>query len=285
MAYQSTVDKVLEGQWSIREMTAIVNSLIDEVESHVIQNESLPHSLVQGLQETINNIEAEILQRRAALSLVKSQLDGCNAGLASPQREVAMNIPPAASAHADTDLQACMETEHVSNSPQDLDGQSANEGSQPALADKRGVLNSLQDSIEAVQSVIILHMTGAQPIQTGKTSSMVSFSILKEEMSILDSLSQHVLAASSPSNDQNAGLLEKRIMALPAQLSAVFNMEIQEAAQKGSEIDDKDMMQMVLENRKRTDVLRRLEMIADRAKEIMRLIQDDARRGQQPTCA
>lgn len=285
MAYQSAVDKVLAGQWSIQEMTAIFNSLIDEVESHVIQNESLPHSLVQGLQETINNIEAEILQRRAALSLVKSQLDGCNAGLASPQREVAMNIPLAATAQQDTDLQGCLETEQVSNSPQHLAGQSANEDSQPAMADKSGMLDSLQDNIKAIESVIILHMTDAQPTKTGRTSSMVSFSILKEEMSILDSLSQHVLAASSLSNDQIAGSLEKRIMALPAQLSAVFNMEIQEAAQKGSEIDDKDMMQMVLENRKRTDVLRRLEMIADRAKEIMRLIQDDAKRGQQPTCA
>lgn len=280
MAHTSATDEALAGQWSIRDMLLIVQSLIDEVERHVVQQESLPDGLVQGLYETIDNIEADILRRRAELSLMESQVEGRGAGIASSQREVAVHVPPVAIPHEDNGFEASLASERGST-----DSQNPNDDSQPAAADKQHILDSLQDNIKAIQSVIVLRINDYVSTKTSKTSSMVSFSILEEEMKILDGLLEHVLGASKPSIDQSGDVSEKSLMALPAQLSALFNMEIREVAQEGIVLDEKLMMRMVEENQKRTNVLRHIELVANKVKEVTRDIQDDARSVQESVCA
>lgn len=270
MAHISTPDEVLAGQWSIRYMLVTVQSMIDEVERHVLQKESLNDGLVQGLSETINNIEAEIFRRRDALSLVESQSQGRDTGIANSQRGAAPHIPPVAVAHKD-DPQRTAEQ----RSP-DLPGQSTNKDDRPSVLGTDETADSLQDNIRGIQSVIGLRIKDCLSNKRGKTSSMVSLSILEEEMKILDGLLEHVLGACEPSDDRIGGVLEK-LMALPAQLNALFNMEIREVAQEGSEIDEKTMMYMVMENQKRTNVLRHIELVADKVKRLAQNSQGNAR--------
>lgn len=272
MAYSSTTDEVLAGRWTIRNVLSTVQSMIDEVERHVVQKESLPDGLVQGLYQTINNIEAEILRRRAELSLVESQLEGRGAGLGDLQSEVAVQLPPVAIAQEDNDLGPSLAVEQRS-----ADSQNSNKDSQPAVADNRAILDSLQDKIKAIQSVIVLRLNDSASNKTSKTSSMVSFSILEDEMKILDSLLEQVLGASKPSTDQSGDVSEKSLMALPDQLNALFNMEIQEVDKEGSVINQKVMLEMIVENQKRTDVLRNIELVANKVKEVTQNIEDDAK--------
>lgn len=272
MAHTSTPDEVLAGQWSIRDMLVIVQSMIDEVERHVLQKESLTDGLVQGLYQIINNIEAEILRRRDALSLVEAQFGGCDSGIANSQREAALHIPSVA---VTDNPQTSLTAQQTSTDSPNLGRESGNKDSQPA--GKGEIVNSLQDNIRGIRSVIVLRMKDSLLIKTRKTSSMVSFSILEEEMDILDGLLELVLGACESSNGRIGGVLDGRLTALPAQLNALFNMEIREAAQEGSEIDEKVMMHMVVENQKRTNVLRHIELVADNVKELTRNIQGKAR--------
>lgn len=272
MAYSSTSDEVLAGRWSIRNVLSTVQSMIDEVEHRVVQKQSLPDGLFQGLYQTINNIEAEILRRRAELSLVESKFEGRGAGLGDFQREVAVQLTPVAIAQEDNDLEPSLAVEQRS-----ADSQNPNKDSQPAVADNRDILDSLQDKIKAIQSVIVLRMNDSASNKTSKTSSVVSFSILEDEMRILDSLLEQVQGASEPSTDQSGDVPEQSLMALPSQLNALFNMEFREVAEEGSIIDETVMMDMMVENQKRTNVLQHIEAVANKVKEVIRNTQDDAR--------
>lgn len=186
-----------------------------------------------------------------------------------------MPTTPVAIAHKDNELQAS----------HNLEGQSTNKDSQPTEADKHDMLDSLQDNIKAIQSIILLRMNNSMSSKARSTSSMVSFSILEEEMKILDGLLERVTGSYNPPHDENGDGLETKLMALPTQLSALFNMEIREAAQEDSDIDEKMMMDMVVENQKRTSVLRHIELVANKVKEVTPKAHDDARSGQQSTCA
>lgn len=281
MTYTPTPDEVLAGQWSIQHMLLIFQSMIDEVERRVLQKESLTNGQVQGLNETINNIEAEILRRRDALSHVQNhKFQGGDTGIANSRREAVLHIPPIAIAQKDDP-----QTSLKSTGLPDLGGQITNKDSRPTVLETDEIIDSLQDNIKGIQSVICLRMKDSLLTKRRETSSMVSFSILEEEMKILNGLSEHILEACEPSNDRSGGMLEEKLMALPAQLNALFNMEIREVAQEGSEIDEKVMMHMVMENQKRTNVLRHIELVAEKVKGLTRNTQGNARSVQQSACA
>lgn len=285
MAHTPTSDEALAGQWSIRDMITIVKSLIDEVERHVLQKETLPHGLVQGLYETIDRMEAEILRRRTALSFAQARIDGYDSGSEYSQDENEVPTLPVAVAHKDNDLQASLAAEQGPTDSRNLDGQSTNKDSQPAVAVKQDILASLQDNIKAIQSIILLHMNSSTSSKTRSTSSAVAFSILEQEMEILDGLLEHVTGSYKPTNGEDDDVLEKKLTALPTQLSALFNTEIREVAHEGIEIDDEVMMDMVVENQKRVSVLRHIELVANKVKEVTRNNQDDASGSPQSPCA
>ncbi|KAH8752987.1 hypothetical protein F5883DRAFT_651143 [Diaporthe sp. PMI_573] len=277
MSYTSTTDGLLGGNWSVGDMVTLVRSMIDKVECHVLLKESLPEGLVQGLYETINNIEAEILSRRAALSLVQNQIEGCDTETVSSQSEWAQHVLPVNTTQKDNNLGSSLAANQGCTESRYLERQDANEDSRPVVADKQGALDSLHDNIKAIQAVVLLRMSDSMASKTSRTSSMVSFSILEEEMEILDGLSKHVTGSYKPPDDQSGDLLEIKLMALPTLLNALFNMEIREAVEQGSDIDDNAMMTMVMENQKRTNVLRDIDGIANRVKEVTRNIQENAR--------
>ncbi|KAI7784958.1 hypothetical protein LA080_008357 [Diaporthe eres] len=285
MTHTSTTDEALADQWSSRDMISLVQSMIDEVERHVLQKEVLPHELIQGLYENINRMEAEILRRRTALSIAKTQIDEYDSGSEYSQDEDDVPILPVAIAHKDNNLQASLAAEQSPTRSQSLDGQSTNKDSQPAVASKHDILASLQDNIKAIQSIIHLRMSSSTSSKTRSTSSAVSFSILEEEMEVLDGLLEHVTGSSKPPNYENGGVLENKLMALPTQLSALFNTEIREVTNEGNDIDEQVMMNMVVENQKRVGVLRHIELVANKVKDIRRDNQDDESSGQQPACA
>lgn len=276
MAHKSRTDEDLAGQWSIRDMIQIVQSMTDEVERHVLQKEVLPHELIQGLYENIDRMEAEILRRRTALSVAKTQIDEYDSESEYSQDGDEVSIPPVAIAHEDNDLQASLAAEQSPTGSQSLDGQSTNKDSQPAVADRHDILASLQDNIKAIQSIILLRMSSSMSSKTRSTSSAVSFSILEEEMEILDGLLEHVTGSSKPPNDENGDVLENKLMALPTQLSALFNTEIREVTHEGNDIDEQIMMDMVVENQKRVSVLRHIELVANKVKDVTRNNQDES---------
>jgi hypothetical protein len=251
--------------------------MIDKVECHVLLKESLPEGLVQGLYETINNIEAEILSRRPALSLVQNQIEGCDTGTVPSQSEWAQHVLPVNTTQKDNNLGSSLAANQGCTESWYLERQDANEDSRPVVADKQGALDSLHDNIKAIQAVVLFRMSDSMASKTSRTSSMVSFSILEEEMEILDGLSKHVTGSYKPPDDQSGDLLEIKLIALPTLLNALFNMEIREAVEQGSDIDDNAMMNMVMENQKRTNVLRDIDGIANRVKEVTRNIQENAR--------
>jgi hypothetical protein len=277
MSHTSTTDGLLGGNWSVGDMVTLVRSMIDKVECHVLLKESLPEGLVQGLYETINNIEAEILSRRAALSLVQNQIEGCDTGTVSSQSEWAQHVLPVNTTQKDNNLGSSLAANQGCTESWYLERQDANEDSRPVVADKQGALDSLHDNIKAIQAVVLFRMSDSMASKTSRTSSMVSFSILEEEMEILDGLSKHVTGSYKPPDDQSGDLLEIKLIALPTLLNALFNMEIREAVEQGSDIDDNAMMNMVMENQKRTNVLRDIDGIANRVKEVTRNIQENAR--------
>lgn len=285
MANTFTTDEILAGQWSIREMVTMIQSIIDEIEGYVVQNEALPPGLLQGLYETIDNIEAEILRRRAALPLVQSSSDGYDLETTHPQSEGEMRRLPVSTSQGQNTLQESLAIELGPTNSQNPDVQSTNKESQPAQADQNDVLSSLQDNVKAIQSVVLLRKNSPMLSKTRSTISMVSMSILEEETKILDELLEQAAGVHEPSNHLNSDGMEKRLMDLPTQLSALFNMEVQEAAQGGSEIDDKVMMHMVVENQKRTDVLRQIELIASKVKEATQHTEDQARSGEQSSAS
>lgn len=250
MANASTADQTLAGKWPIRDMVGLVRSMVDEVECHVFQKESLPEELVRGLYDAINNIEAEVIRRRAALSLVQNQISGGQV------------LPEALTPKDNNDLEVSSAEKHEPSDYQNLDEEDAKNDSRLAVVDKHDTLDSLQDNIKAIQSVILFRMNNSMLSETSTTTNMVSFSILEEEMEILDGLLGHVTG----SHDQSAELLQTKLTALPTLLGALFNMEIREAAEQGSDIDEKNMMNMVMENQKRTNVLRDIEGIANKVK-------------------
>ncbi|KAK7707788.1 hypothetical protein SLS63_013662 [Diaporthe eres] len=141
-----------------------------------------------------------------------------------------------------------------------------------------------ENNIKAIQSIIHLRMSSSMSSKTRSTSSAVSFSILEEEMEILDGLLEHVTGSSKPPNDENGDVLENKLMALPTQLSALFNTEIREVTHEGNDIDEQIMMDMVVENQKRVSVLRHIELVANKVKDVTRNNQDGSC-GQQSTCA
>ncbi|KAL1849397.1 hypothetical protein Daus18300_013279 [Diaporthe australafricana] len=135
-------------------------------------------------------------------------------------------------------------------------------------------LNALQDDIKAIRSVVFIYITNAIPFKKRSTSGMVSFSIFEEEMAILDGLLEHVLKLYDPSHHVSGDVLEERLSALPLQLNALFNTEIEESAQKGKEIDQKVMMRLIIENQKRTEVLEHIYRITNRIKDLRRAIEE-----------
>lgn len=285
MAHTFTTGEILAGPWSIREMVTMVQSIIDEIEGYVAQNEALPQGLVQGLYETIDNIEAEILRRRAALPLAQGSSDGYDLETTHPQSEDEMRGLSVSPSQGESTLHEFLAIELGPANSQNPGVQSTNKESQPAQADQNDVLGSLQDNVKAIQSVVLLRKNSSMLSRTRSTISMVSMSILEEETKILDELLEQAAGVYEPSNHLNSDGVEKRLMDLPTQLSALFNMEIQEATQGGSEIDDKVMMHMVIENQKRTDVLRQIELIAFKVKEATQHATDQARSGEQSSAA
>lgn len=280
MAHSFTTGEILAGRWSIREMITMIQSITDEIEGYVAQKEGLPEGLVQGLYETIDNIEAEILRRRVALPLLQNSSHGHDLDTTHSQSKGEMHIPPVSIFQGENKSEASLASELGATKSQNPDVQSTNKESRPAEGNKHDVLDSLQDNVKAIQSVVLLRKNNSMLSKTRSTISMVSLSILEEETKILDELLEQAAGVHEPSDHLDSDGMEKRLMDLPTQLSALFNMEVQEAAQGDNEIDDKVMMHMVVENQKRTDVLRQIELIAHKVKEVTQHTEDDARGGE-----
>lgn len=265
MSYTSTADEIRSGKWSIQDLVSLALSMMDEVESHILLKESLPDELFQGLFKTINDIEAEILRRRAALSLVQEDVLVRQAETPSSQSEWAQDIASIESPQLENSSGVSLTTDQGFIQS---DTEHGDKDHRTVAGEIQDTLASLHDSIKAIQSVVLLRMNASLPSKTSTTSSMVSFSILEEEMEILDGLLKHVAGSCKPSDDESRDLLETKLVALPTLLGALFNMEIREAVDDGSDIDDKVMMQMVVANQRRTNVLRDIERIAKRVKDV-----------------
>lgn len=260
MSYTSTTDEILSGKWSIQDLINLARSMMDEVESHVHLQESQPDELLQGLFKTINDIEAKIVRRREALSLVQEHIPEDD----SSQSEWAYDADSVGSTQVDNKLEVKLATNEAY---EDLDTEDGNKDGRTVTGEIQETLDSLHESIIAIQSVVLSRMNTSMPSKTSTTSSMVSFSILEEEMEILDGLLKHVMGSYN-SSDESRDLLEIKLVALPTLLGALFNEEIREAVEDGVDIDDKVMMDMVVANQRRTDVLRDIESIAKRVKDV-----------------
>jgi hypothetical protein len=281
MSHTSINDEFLTTKWSIQGMITIVRSVVTHVETYVLRKESVPEELIQGLYEAIDSIEADIISRQAAISLL--ELDDQNRGsdfeIAPSQIQIGgdvlqVNITQETNPGGSNAVeQGFIESENPNR-------EDTSKCSQAIVVDKHATMDFLQNKIQVIQSVILFRMRNSKPSDTSTTSSVrVSFSVLEEEMEILDTLSKHVMGSYKPWDDQTGDLMETKLTALPNMLNSLFNEEIQEAVERGSEIDEKTMMGMVVENQKRTAILRDLNYIAKQVKEATRNMSQNSRPG------
>ncbi|POS74328.1 hypothetical protein DHEL01_v207278 [Diaporthe helianthi] len=277
MSHTSNADEILFGRRSMQDMSSLVRSLIDEVESHILLKDPLPEELFQGLYKTINDIEAKIVRRQAAQILAQKQIPAPCTENAASQSEWCKEVLSIGSTQRENGPVVLSVTNQLLARSQVTGTQDAYQGSPTDVRAIQDTLDSLRDSIQAIQSVVMLRMNTSMPSEASTTSRMVSFSILEEEMEILDGLLKHVVGSYKPSDDESCDLLETMLVALPTLLGALFNMEIREAVENGSEIDDKVMMEMVMANQRRTNVLRDVENIAKQVKDAIRTVQCNKR--------
>lgn len=252
MEQTSTSNKALANQWSIRKLVVSTQGILDEAEKFIFQDGILPQGLVHRLHETINNMEAEVLKNHQNTKFKAENMDlGRNMATFNKEGEFRTSVEP-----------------------QELfiHSKTLNQGQRNEIL----ILDALQDDIKAIRSVVFIYMTNAVPLKKRSTSGMVCFSIFQEEMAILDGLLENVLKFYEPSHHVSDDVLEERLGVLPLQLNALFNTEVEEAAQKGKEIDQKAMMRMIIENQKRTEVLQHIYRITNRIKDLRRgSIQED----------
>lgn len=142
-----------------------------------------------------------------------------------------------------------------------------------SLAEPNTKLDELQQDVHALLSIIATQMADFQSLQHRQTSELAWFSVLGEESAILIDLKNQIEDLYEPSQGMGERLshevLQGRFDALPVQLQAVFNMQCHERESQGGEIDDAEMMIMVLENQKRTDLLRSIQNILGRTEDVL----------------
>ncbi|KAG8157466.1 hypothetical protein KVR01_012850 [Diaporthe batatas] len=267
MSDKSSADEVLSATWSIQNLIQSVSFMMDEVECNVLLTKSLPDEVLKGLCKTINDIETKVLRRRAALSLAQNHTTACYTEADTSQRELD-EILLIGSTPSHTSFQSQSAADEGSIRSEDLDTEYENKDSRAPAGEIQGTIDSLHESIKAIQSAVLSRMNASMPSKESTTSSMVSFSILEEEMEILDGLLKHVVGSYKASDDESSDWLEIKLVGLPTLLSALFNMEIREAVEDGSDIDDNVMMEMVVANQTRTNILRNIEAIAKRVKDL-----------------
>ncbi|KUI70483.1 hypothetical protein VM1G_06585 [Cytospora mali] len=141
------------------------------------------------------------------------------------------------------------------------------------LAEPQSKLEEIQEDVYALQSVISIQMADFRSLKKRQTSELAWFSILEEEYEILLDLGSQIEDLYEPWDGMGEGLahelLQVRFDALPIQLQAVFNMRCQEGERQRREIDDEEMVHMVLENQTRTEMLRNIQNLLERKKNVM----------------
>lgn len=146
-------------------------------------------------------------------------------------------------------------------------------------ADTNPALEAIQEDIYALTSVLSMQMADFQSLKQRQVSELALFSVLEEAFEILMDLNDQVDDLYQPSNGMGEGLahgiLQLRLDALPLQLQAVFNMDCQERERQGEEIGDDEMVAMVLQNQKRTEMLRAIQDVLGRKLEVSREKRND----------
>ncbi|ROW04771.1 hypothetical protein VMCG_04760 [Cytospora schulzeri] len=142
-----------------------------------------------------------------------------------------------------------------------------------ALSHPDTSLEDLQGDVYALLAIISMHMADFRSLKQRQTSELAWFSILEEESAILIELNNQIEDLYEPPHGMGEKIchevLQDRFDGLPVQLQAVFNMQCHERESQGGEIADDEMMQMVLENQKRTDMLRKIQTVLDKEQDIL----------------
>lgn len=256
-----------------------VNLLIEEAEGFVLAGRGalLPEGWAGCIRSMIDQVEAQIQSEQDSHSLegehrrVRDSWDSTEIWWRSKKQ---VTYSSTATSCQETSL-SCDEEEsadpeilsELGNHNECIEQTDVLEEPRPKIAD-------LQENVYALLSVISMQMAGFRSLKQRKTSELAWFSILEEESSILTDLNNHIedLYESPDGMGERLCLeiLQIRFDAISVQLQAVFNMQCHERESQGGDVDDEEMMAMVLENQKRTEMLRSIQNVLERTEGLLR---------------
>lgn len=248
-------------------------SLIAEAEQHMTEKKDslLPADWAQKFYAIIDKAEAQIKSEQVS-QLSKPQHR--QSGGSCSKQEVSYSSTEVPHPQ-DGGVDVADDTRNSSNSAilAELSNHHLHQEQKFVLAEFHSMLTDVQQDVHALVPVIQMSMAEFRALKKNKTSELAWFSILEEEYGILVDLNNHIEDLRDPVDDLGKGLaheiIQHRFDALPVQLHAVFNMQCQEAEHQGSEIDDEEMVRMVLENQKRTEMLRNIQDMIKRTQDIV----------------
>ncbi|ROV99841.1 hypothetical protein VSDG_02990 [Cytospora chrysosperma] len=239
-----------------------VNLLIEEAEGFVLAGRGalLPEGWAGCIRSMIDQVEAQIQSEQDSHSLegehrrVRDSWDSTEIWWRSKKQ---VTYSSTATSCQETSL-SCDEEEsadpeilsELGNHNECIEETDVLEEPRPKIAD-------LQENVYALLSVISMQMAGFRSLKQRKTNLNNHIEDLYESP---DGMGERLCLE----------ILQIRFDAISVQLQAVFNMQCHERESQGGDVDDEEMMAMVLENQKRTEMLRSIQNVLERTEGLLR---------------
>lgn len=273
------IDDIATAGLTMQQLIMEAKVKIAEVERCVLAGQG--HLLPEGWARTIHHMidEAEARARSEQASPTWGQDEHREGGPDSAgawwRAKVALSFMIAEEHHSENDDRGSTResevvegVEFVSDILAELRGHHARREQKFALAGSHSKLEEIQEEIQALLTVVWGQMMASTMLEQRQTSDLAWYSILEEERGILLDLNDEIHDLYDPLHGMEGVLAyeiqQDRFDALPVQLHAVFNMRCREWELQGRELGNEEMARIVMENQKRTDILRGIQELLDR---------------------
>ncbi|KAK7734003.1 hypothetical protein SLS53_007998 [Cytospora paraplurivora] len=279
-----SIDDMATSGLTLQQLIMEAKDKIAEVERCVLAGQG--HLLPEGWARTIHSIidEADARVRSEQASPTQGQNQHHKGGSDSTEAwwraNVELSFMIAEESHSETnehgstkESEVVEEEQSVSDILAEIRNYHARRDQKFGLAESHRKLEEIQEDIQALLTVIWGQMMATTTLEQRQTSDIAWYSILEEERGILLDLNDEIHDLYDPLHGMEGMLayeiLRDRFDSLPVQLHAVFNMRCREWELQGREIGDEEMTRIVMENQKRTDILRGIQELLDRKLNVM----------------
>lgn len=274
-----SIDDIATAGLTMQHLIMEAKAKIAEVERCVLAGQG--HLLPEGWARTIHHMidEAEARARSEQASPTRGQdvhrEGGPDSAGAWWRANVALSFMIAEEHHSENDDRGSTRgsevvegVESVSDILAELRGHHTRREQKFALAGSHSKLEEMQEEIQALLTVVWGQIMASTMLEQRQTSDLAWYSILEEERGILLDLNDEIHDLYDPLHGMEGVLAyeiqQDRFDALPVQLHAVFNMRCREWELQGREVGDEEMARIVMENQKRTDILRGIQELINR---------------------